>query len=162
MTRLLVLVRHGKPESTEEGTPDELRALTDAGRAALEGPDGLARALSLLGDSERSDMRLWSSPAVRARQTAQIISEMAGGCPVEERACLWEQDQDAFLGEARGADAACVIAVGHVPFMHKLLKRLTGDSIAFKPGAVAAVELDDGRTPGSARLAWFAQGPQVP
>lgn len=159
----LVLVRHGKPEHGGPGTPDALRALTPEGHAAIAGPLGFARTFSLLTPEERARAVIWSSPAVRARQTADVVAEALGGRAIAEHACIWEQDNASFLAEvaATAEHERCIIAVGHIPFMNELTAYLTGVPVSFKPGAACAIELDRRVAGGSGRIAWFVQGPEV-
>lgn len=161
MSRLLVLVRHGKPQPADGTTPDKLRELTKEGQAALEGPNGLTQAFELLSNEERALAAIWTSSAVRAKQTASVVSHILGGTLLQEHRSLWEQDDAGFLEEVALSSTSCIIAVGHIPFMHRITKRLVGDDIAFKPGAVCAIELADNIYNDASRLAWFIQGPKV-
>ena len=170
MSRTLVLIRHGKAQERIEGLPDERRALTDAGSRALAArlPHALAP-LKTAGSGRAAEV--WSSPAVRARQTAEEAARILG-CP-DVRICpsLWEQDEESFLREAADSHTPCIVAVGHSPFVGNVAERLSGTALPFSTGAVAALELPDGfgapfedgdgREGGSARLLWFVQGPQA-
>ena len=118
------------------------------------------RSFYLLDAHSSSHATLWSSPAVRAMQTAEEVDRALGGwlttVPVDS---LWEQDEAAFADQLAQTDADCLIAVGHIPFMERMVERLTGVKLALKPGGMATVDLDaDGR---SGTLAWFVQGPEV-
>lgn len=171
MSRTLVLIRHGKAQERTEGLPDERRALTDAGSRALAArlPHALAP-LKTAGSGRAAEV--WSSPAVRARQTAEEAARILG-CP-DVRICpsLWEQDEESFLREAADSHTPCIVAVGHSPFVGNVAERLSGAVLPFSTGAVAALELPDGfgapfedggdgREGGPARLLWFVQGPQA-
>lgn len=171
MSRTLVLIRHGKAQERTEGLPDERRALTDAGSRALAARLPHALALLETAGSDRAE-EVWSSPAVRARQTAEEAARTLG-CP-DVRICpnLWEQDEESFLREVADSRTPCVVAVGHSPFVESVAERLSGAVLPFSTGAVAALELPDGfgapledggdgREGGSARLLWFVQGPQA-
>lgn len=166
MSRTLVLVRHGKPEPAGPGVVDFDRKLTPAGIAALEGPDGFNRTFSLLSDEERSGAEIWTSPAVRARQTAQAVGRALDNNATRDCEQLWQQDHAGFLAEVASSTAPCVIAVGHIPFMNEAVAYLTGAAISFKPGGAAAIELPDPCEPASlqqdsCRMLWFVQGPTV-
>ena len=171
MSRTLVLIRHGKAQERTEGLPDERRALTDAGSRALAARLPCALELLKAAGSGRT-AEVWSSPAVRARQTAEEAARILG-CP-DVRICpsLWEQDEESFLREAADSHTPCVVAVGHSPFVGSVAERLSGAVLPFSTGAVAALELPDGfgapfedggdgREGGPARLLWFVQGPQA-
>ncbi len=67
--RVVVLLRHGIAEEPTAGKPDEERALT---------PEGHARMMKLAGGLERAFPKaqiIYSSPLVRATQTAQWVSK---------------------------------------------------------------------------------------
>lgn len=159
MVKTLILVRHGKPQPSAPDIPDFDRTLTAEGIAALAAPLGLARTFSLLTEEEREHAVIWSSPAVRAMQTAQHISDALGGTPVVEKSSLWYQESGTFLNEVEASDAACLIAVGHIPFMNEMAAYLTGSAISFTPGAAAAIELGDVLDLGAGTLSWYVQGP---
>lgn len=156
MAKTIVLLRHGKAQERSEETADEARELTKAGRRALEA--GLPRALALLEEREKGSLALWSSSTVRTVQTAEEVARVLG-VPVEERDCLTDLDAAAFIEQAESAPEACVVAVGHNPFMEEVLEELSGASVRFATGACAALRISDDGAP--ARLLWFVQGPQV-
>ena len=167
MVKTLVLVRHGKAQSAAPGQADIERTLTVEGRAALASSRGFSRTFSLLSDEERENAVIWTSPAVRAQQTAQEVAEavglhtILGDRKVVTCESLLSQDGDAFLAELDRVNAGCLIAVGHIPFMETMTEFLTGAEISFKPGAAAAIKMGKTIKPGKARLAWFVQGPKA-
>lgn len=65
------LIRHARAQARREGLPDEERALTAAGVAQAE---RLRKALELL---EVRYALLWTSPLLRARQTAEQLAPLA-------------------------------------------------------------------------------------
>lgn len=138
-TQLLVLVRHGKAQPNTEGTSDELRELTPAGRRALAA--WLPRTLEPLGKDARK-AQVWTSPALRARQTADEVTRALKPRALSVHDCLWEQDADAFFRELAACPSPCVVAVGHTPFVENVLEQLTGNRLVFSTGAAAAVELE--------------------
>ncbi|WP_232385448.1 MULTISPECIES: SixA phosphatase family protein [Enorma] len=161
MDRMLILVRHGRAERAQPGMADADRSLTPDGQAALAAPDGFARSFSLLGAEERAAAVIWTSPALRARQTSEAVVAAIGERPVTPLPCLFEQDEEAFLDELRASDAPCVIAVGHIPFMERVAERLCGAELSFSPGAVACIRLDFCPDPFASDLLWFVQGPNT-
>lgn len=167
MSLTVLLVRHGKAEGKRAGQTDAARSLTPAGHEALV--SAFPRSLSLLAGSG-STPELWVSPAVRARQTAEVVAQAVAGvlglasAPVPEpHDCLLDQDLEAFLGELSERSAqgdGTVVVVGHVPFMGRASQALCGCELPFSTGAVAAIELArDASEPG--RLLWFVQGPRA-
>ena len=82
MVRTLILVRHGKAEKAPDDSSDLYRELTPDGRHALE--IAYPRTFSLLEDYD--DVNVWSSPAIRAMQTAQVVANVLGVVLGDERA----------------------------------------------------------------------------
>jgi len=125
----LFVVRHAE---AAPGDPDELRPLTDAGRA-------VARAL---GDrlAEYGIEAVLSSPLLRARETADAIARAAGleAEPDERLAPGADADTVREAVEGRGES---VVTVGHQPDCSEIVLALTGERVSFEPGAVHEVEL---------------------
>jgi phosphohistidine phosphatase SixA len=123
------IVRHAE---ARPGEPDDLRPLTDAGRAA-------ARALADRLAAERPGAVL-SSPLLRARETAEPIARAAGveALP-DERLAPGAGVED--VREAVAGLPGPVVVVGHQPDCGDIVLALTGREQSFPPGGVAAVEL---------------------
>lgn len=155
MVKTLVLVRHGEPEKDSSSGSDFDRRLTAPGEHALS--VAYPTTFSLLGDD--SGAVVWSSPALRALQTAEVVAAAVDAAGIEIRDSLYAQDQAAFLAELEASEDETVVAVGHAPFMDQLAARLTGVSLSFSKGAAAAVELTGG-TSGPGALRWFVAGPE--
>ena len=165
MARTIVLVRHGKAQGARPGLPDSERPLVPGAAEALA--EALPRAFALL-DAGDEAARVWVSPALRARQTAEEVSAAldANGVAYDEgeREYLFYQDQEAFLDDIEDApDGSVIVAVGHIPLMEDVLERLTGERISFTPGSVAAITL-----PASPRtqitegdVLWYVRGPKA-
>ena len=163
MALKLVLIRHGEARGKRIGETDFERELTKAGIEALT--EAFPRHLSLIDVDE--DTELWSSTAIRARQTADIANETLKIDRRVELDGLYEQDQQAFLEALAETDANTVVAVGPIPFMEDVCARLTGAFLDVSTGAAACVEISDaqrdalGRGTARGRLAWFVQGPDA-
>lgn len=151
MPETLVLVRHGRPEPGGFKIDFE-RELTPEGRAAIA-----AAYPQVFAVLDPATSEIWSSPALRAWQTAEVVAEALGmdedDIIVHDE--LYAQDAQAFLDALAACDAATVIAVAHIPLVERLLYGLTGVGNGFDAGAVAAIGFKDG----SAELEWFEQGP---
>jgi len=125
----LILVRHAE---AAPGDPDELRALTPAGRdVARELGDRLADA---------GVTAVVSSPLLRARETAEPIARAAGVDP--------ETDERLAPGAtAEGVRAVVadrgetVVVVGHQPDCGEIVFALTGREVKFPAGGLAEVDL---------------------
>lgn len=155
MVKMLVLVRHGAPEATSPTGSDLDRRLTDSGARSLRA--AYPRTFALLGDSP--SVSVWSSPAVRALETADVVAAAVGVEDIEVRQSLYAQDGAAFVAELEASDAPCVIAVGHAPFVDTMAARLVGSCPSFGKGTVAAIDLPEGPS-GRGNLRWYVAGPE--
>ena len=125
----LFVVRHAE---AAPGDPDELRPLTDAGRAA-------ARALGdRLADHEPD--AVLSSPLLRARETADAIARAAGLVAEPDERLAPGADADT-VREAVAGRGDTVVMVGHQPDCSEIVLALSGEGVSFEPGAVHEVEL---------------------
>lgn len=158
MIRKLILIRHGDPQPRRLGETDAERPLTARGLKALQRdyPELLA---PLKEDLE--ELQVWSSEAVRARQTAEVVCDALGvdADDIDYHVSLYAQDYDFFYGELMAAEGV-VVAVGHIPFMEEVTCDLVGQLISFSPGSVACLTIPDAGLERS-ELEWFAQGPRV-
>lgn len=160
MVSRLVLIRHAKTQEQESGMLDSERQLTAAGLFSIEARYPVS--LQLLSGDAR-DMRVWSSPARRAMQTAEVVASVLVVAPIEVKSVLYEDDVDAFFGQLAD-ESGTIVAVGHNPFMEELYGRLSGNAQDMKPGAVASFAFsraNGASVQESAQLEWFVQGPQV-
>ena len=154
MINTLVLMRHGNPDYSMD-VDDLDRQLTPAGLRALE--DVMPHELALLGDPQ--DITIWSSPATRARQTAEVVCHALRMSESNIKTCnaLYKQDQEAFLEQMESVEGTA-IAVGHVPFMEEMFGRFSGGSLRFGKGSAACFSFPSG-TFSKAELRWYVQGP---
>lgn len=107
----LLIMRHG-----EAGwhTLDQERELTESGRLHV------AEVASRIADSPWRPKLIWSSPYVRARQTAAIASEILN-CPVEEKLFITPDDDPAECLDALiDAQESPLMVVSHMPLVGSL------------------------------------------
>jgi phosphohistidine phosphatase len=125
----IFLVRHAE---AAPGEPDELRPLTDDGRAA-------ARAL---GDrlAAHSPDAVVSSPLLRARETAEAIAD-ASGVTAEPDERLAPGAGVPELSAAVSGRGETIVVVAHQPDCSEIVLTLTGEEVAFSPGAVRELDL---------------------
>jgi phosphohistidine phosphatase len=138
MAQQLWLLRHGEAEP-HNARPDVERRLTDRGR---EQSRAAGRALAAL----HVEIHLaFTSPKVRARDTAQLACETLAVAPVEHPALGdgFDADEALTLMAAAGDDQR-VLVVGHEPDFSQVVHDLTGGRVDLKKGGVAAVRLDGG------------------
>ncbi len=151
---IIVFIRHGIAEKANDPDKDAARELTPEGRRKIARiSKGLLHMLP-----EIEDAHLWSSPLVRARQTAEILAErLETLLPLRVQPFLAEPAWDGVAAALRALPRnAVVLMVGHEPFLGDWCKALCGAQLLFRRGGAAAVDLPDGPdAPGS--LLWFAQ-----
>lgn len=148
------LVRHAVAhERDRKRWPDDSRRplTADGKRRFRKAARGLATLLP--GKSP-----VLTSPFVRARQTAAILSAVVGGKIVEcpELAHGGTPGSVFKLLELRVEQN--VVLVGHEPEFGRLLASMLGAAntrLAFKKGGAACVEFRGRVAPGGATLAWF-------
>ena len=151
----LYLIRHGIAEERGDAWPDDnKRPLTEEGMARLRKQ---ARALARLGVG--FDVVL-TSPLVRTRQTAEIISS-----ELDARPHIVTADSLAPGGTLQGVNADLekhakktrLALVGHEPGIGELAARLIGarHPIEFKKGAICRIDVESLPPSGPGALRWF-------
>lgn len=163
MAQNLVLIRHGKAQPFKSDADDASRILTPAGKRALRAvlPESLA-SLDLLPEFLLGEVEVWSSPAVRALETAQAAAAMLEVDDIVAHQSLYDQDFDAFMEELGESSADVVVAVGHEPFLGVVAERLCGVALPYKTASMAAFDLEayEGE-PKDSVLRHFCQGPRT-
>ncbi len=154
----IYIIRHAIAELREEWEQrDELRPLTKSGRAKMK---RIARGLERIGVKLS---HLYSSPLVRAQQTAEVVQKRFKLKSVGETNLLVPEanpeDLIPFLNEHAEADALAL--VGHEPQVGALLALLlTGQMLSqlpFKKGGVALLEAPKPIVAGRCALHWFME-----
>jgi phosphohistidine phosphatase len=151
----LYLIRHAVAEQRGEAWPDDSkRPLSEDGMARMR---KTARGLARLGLS--FDVIL-SSPLVRTRQTAEIISGALAARPsvVNIESLAPAGTYAAVISELeKHARKTRIALVGHEPGIGELAARLVGSRHAFefKKGAVCRIDVDELPPNGPGELRWF-------
>ena len=114
------------------GEPDDLRPLTEEGRAA-------ARALGERLAAHHPDAVV-CSPLLRARETAELIAR-AAGLEAEPEEQLAPGADVTSLSAAVSGRGDTVVVVGHQPDCSEIVLALTGEERSFAPAAYAELEL---------------------
>ncbi len=136
--KTVLLLRHAKSSWKDERLPDRERPLNARGRADAPRMGALLRQQGL-----SPDLAL-SSPAVRARATAELALEACGyEGQIEFREELYAFEAEPYLHALRAApdDCQCVLLVGHNPAMEELIEALAGEYQPMPTAAVAQIEL---------------------
>jgi phosphohistidine phosphatase len=120
------LLRHG---DAADGSPDADRPLTDKGERQAR---NAGRALKKLGVEVQA---CFTSPKVRARDTARIACEELG-CEVTEETAL---QGGPFEPRDIVGDLDEVLLVGHDPDFSMAVHSLTGAQVRMKKGGLAGI-----------------------
>lgn len=148
----LVLLRHAKAEDQTLIIEDRDRELTAKGRKKARAvAKGLRHLLAGFANIE-----IWTSPAKRSLQTAEIMAEELNGAAISEFMAIYAGSLDELAPNwnGYGADTA-IIVIGHEPHLGIWGHQLADISIPFKKCAAAAFTIDDPAII-SGRLQWFA------
>lgn len=136
----LLLLRHADAESAAAPGRDRDRRLTGRGRrdAELMG--------SFLTAADRVPDAVLTSPAARARATAELAIEAGGWrCRLREIPALYESSVERALDvlRANGSDHPTLLVVGHEPTFSDLAATLCGGgSLRLPKAAVAHLVFD--------------------
>lgn len=138
--RRLVIVRHAKAESGEEGSDHDRRLTSRGEREAAETGRWLRERLDRLD-------HVWVSSARRAEQTwrGMAPSLPEPGEVVVDRALYQAGGREVLEHVAQRSDPVSVV-VGHNPTMEQVVMALTGDLHGLKPAAAAVLELHGGES----------------
>ena len=129
----LYFLRHGIAEDL--ASSDFARELTARGRSRVKTSAAVMKALGI------QPQRIYSSPRLRSRQTADII---AGALGMDVQ--LAESVNFGFdLADVRRLSADCgpddeIMFVGHNPDMSYVVSELTGVTVGMKKGGLARVD----------------------
>jgi phosphohistidine phosphatase len=154
----LLIVRHAIAFERDRcrWRDDSARPLSPAGRRRAR------KAAAGLKEFSESPDRLLTSPLIRARQTAQILTDVAGWPQAEEAPELAPGAPALAVLTLLGKERSKLVAVvGHQPGLGQLLTAcLLGDGgslpIEMKKNAVACVSFEGSPRAGHAALKWLA------
>jgi len=154
--RTLYLLRHAKSSWSDASLRDFDRPLNDRGREAAK------RIGERLASESLSAPFVICSPALRTRQTAEIVFE-SSGLSAEQR--FEERVYEASLRDLLQVvseihdDKHVAIVIGHNPGLEELLAFLTGESRRMPTCALAKVTFDVASwrdvSSGGQKLEWF-------
>jgi len=185
MSIRLIFIRHGIAEDISGDHSDFSRRLTQKGKQKLEitfpllvpflnaDPDRNILALSdenrkqdqqrekkrKITEKEAREVIVWSSPLIRAQETAKIAADIFHADRIDTFDFIGEGYFEGFLntiGELDPSAECTIIVVGHEPHMGYWSKALCGAFLPFKKGAAAGF-IYHREVPGTADLQWFLQ-----
>ncbi len=132
----LYFFRHGIAHPADATTPDFERELTPEGRQRTQQAAEQIKAWGIDLD------QLYTSPLIRARQTADILGATLGiAVQVRDEVGLGF-DLQSVAALTRDVDqAGAVLFVGHEPDLSQTIGTLTGGRVIMKRGGFARVDL---------------------
>lgn len=132
----LYFLRHA--EASYEAPSDHLRPLT------VKGIDRMKTAGKVLKKLDLHLKHIYSSPRLRAKQTADIVAA-ALNLPVEVREEVnFDFDVEKLNKMTSGLSKnAHVMFVGHNPSLSEIINELTGANVDMKKGGLARVDVID-------------------
>lgn len=135
----IILVRHGHAEDKRESLDDKFRELTKKGRKRVKKS---ARALTEYLAGQETPL-LWSSPALRAMQTAKIVSEELDifEIPLHDFIYSGETSEGREV-LSRLSEESIVILAGHEPHLSHWAEAITEEELPFKKSQIRAFEVD--------------------
>jgi phosphohistidine phosphatase len=138
MAQQLWLLRHGEAEP-HDARPDPERRLTSRGEDQSRAAGRAFKALEL------TFHLVFTSPKVRALETARLACEQVGGEPVvhEPLSSGFDGRQALELAAMAGPEQRLLI-VGHNPDFVQIVHDLTGGNVELKKGGVAGIRLRNG------------------
>jgi phosphohistidine phosphatase len=141
-------VRHGK--ASQMAATDAERPLTPGG---VESVKNMATVLHRAGIKPT---KIYTSPRVRAVQTANLLAAALGQEAEVNDACNFHFNAKAALNLASGLmDDDEVMFVGHNPSMSEVVETITGASVELSTGAVACVIRVNSTSSQGAILKWL-------
>ncbi len=163
MALKVLFIRHASADSADENTPDEQRSLNDAGFIEARRTAEAIRAMDLTIET------IYTSPLLRARQTANVLAEvhevervlddpslLPDGAPGEFAGRMLER-----LAEGPGV----IAAVGHGPSIDQCLAYLVAGAedigTSLSKAGVGCVQLADKKSGLKTKLRWLMHREQL-
>jgi phosphohistidine phosphatase len=144
----LYFVRHGK--ASQNAPTDEQRPLTEDG---IESVKHIAVALKKSGCQPTI---IYTSPRVRALQTATIIADEFGMKAQINDACNFDFDAKAVVELCKEfSENDEVMFVGHNPSMSEVVQHVTGAMVELSTGGIACVTEFNPPSTRNAMLKWL-------
>lgn len=137
--KTLYVMRHAKSSWDDASQSDFERPLNERGLKTARFMGELLKKRSIV------PQLIVSSPATRARQTAEIVVESAGfGLPIRFDERIYEASANSVFNLVREFDDryASALIVGHNPGFEQLVHVLTREPLAMPTAGFAAISVD--------------------
>jgi phosphohistidine phosphatase len=154
MSKYIVLYRHGIPEDKNIIPDDDLRSLSIRGRRLLS--KSIAGFKIMLG--KKKYIKIYSSPKLRAVQTAEMLSSELKIAPPQYFDFLANGGNIRLIKEIvqHLNPSEVAVLVGHQPFLSIWSQELSGIYLPFKKGTAVCFRFpNEGNE--KAELRWYLQ-----
>jgi phosphohistidine phosphatase SixA len=148
----IILIRHGEPEENREGLEDLQRHLTEKGKEEMQ--KLMPELKERLEPVDERTIVLWSSPAERAIETAQIVADELQTPINSIHDFIYEGDFEPMSHEVQKVnDHATLLMVGHQPNLSEWTKYMTGEDVEIGKGDMLNFKVTK-QLPLEAELQW--------
>lgn len=135
----IILFRHSIAEKWTEAYDDFSRKLTVKGRKKAQTKACLLREKLAAYKS----VAIWSSPLVRAVQTAKILGETLGCANIEIKDYIASGEISLLCRDLQNTDRELVIVTGHAPHLDIWCERISGEFIKLRKSGFVWISLDE-------------------
>lgn len=138
----IIFIRHGKAEKRREGLIDLERHLTDKGKKKFR--KIMSEFKKKLQPLEQKEIVLWSSPANRALETAEIVADAFDTEIHAVYDFIYGGNFDELQEEVeKVSEQTTLLIVGHEPILSEWTRRITGEQLKIKKGQIVSIRVDD-------------------
>lgn len=138
----IIFIRHEVAEAGRENSPDRERRLTQEGQqrshaAVIKLADHLKQA------TKKQKPHIWSSPALRAQETALPLIDALESSPAELKDFIYTGEFEKLAAALADLTQAVetLLVIGHEPTLSSWIHKLTGEMVKMKKGDMASVKL---------------------
>ncbi|MDT7862335.1 MAG: phosphohistidine phosphatase SixA [Saccharolobus sp.] len=145
----LLIVRHGEAEPQINGKDDKDRRLIKKGIKQMR------RVANFLDSMDYTIDRVFTSPYIRAYQSAEVILDELGEDDKKIETfneLAPDKEPSEFLEKLKEMDNSTILVVGHEPYLSNLIKSISGGLVELKKGGIAVVEYNPMDNKGSLKL----------
>lgn len=147
----IILVRHGKAQDQAYGLADEDRELTEEGKIRFKKQ---IKPLIKKLDTNKNIV-IWTSPALRASQTAEIIEDELETNNLFVHDFIYTGNYNSFLFELENIeDNTTLFVVGHEPHLSIWANMIDGEYHRFKKGTMISFAVTN-NVPLEAKEQWI-------
>jgi len=149
----IIFVRHGEAEKADTGMDDSERRLTQKGEHDIKKTAVMIKKHVKTGN----EIYIWSSPAVRAIQTARILADELEITTISSFDFIWNGDYSGFSMETGNYGGnTTLIVTGHEPHLSNWSEMLQGARIEFDKGTAAGFGIQN-MSPLEGTFLWVVQ-----